>query len=96
MANFSQKIMGLTIDLGIADGDEMNTQIAAEYLNEKWMKVKAQNFDSTDSTQICILTALEIADEMMKIKNLQENIIGKCEKKLKELIKQLEDVHRVI
>jgi cell division protein ZapA (FtsZ GTPase activity inhibitor) len=83
----------LDINKFIEIGDEMNIQVAIDYAQNMWEQVKQAHRSETDTQRICILTAVKIADEMIKFKNLQEDISGKCEKKLNELIKHLDDVH---
>jgi cell division protein ZapA (FtsZ GTPase activity inhibitor) len=90
--NFTRKIMGMNISLDTADFDHLTSVGIIDYVNDIWKEVDDKYPNIADTQQICILAALEIADKMMKLKNLQENMSGKCEKKLNRLIKELEEV----
>ncbi|MDR2773025.1 MAG: cell division protein ZapA [Elusimicrobiota bacterium] len=87
------KIMGMDINLsGIDESYQLTFSGIVDYVNEVWTGVKQDNPKTADTQKICILTAIKIAENFTKLKNLQENISNVNEKKLNVLIKQLENV----
>jgi len=65
-------------------------QQLAEYLNEK-MEDVSRNVSSSNSLQIAILAALNIADEYFQIRSMNTGIEGAVEEKARELISLLDE-----
>jgi cell division protein ZapA len=61
------------------------------FVNEQWLEVKRENANVADTQKIAVLTAVKIAAELLKIKDLQENISNSYENKIKEFIRQLDE-----
>ncbi|MDR3275573.1 MAG: cell division protein ZapA [Endomicrobium sp.] len=90
MATTREKIMGRDIDLNI-DIDELSFNRIVNFVNEKWQEVKSENISVPDTQKIAALTAVKIAAELLKLKDLQENISNNYENKIKELIIHLDE-----
>jgi len=65
-------------------------QQLAEYVNEK-MEDVGNNITSSNSLQIAILAALNIADEFFQIKKINAGIEGAVEDKAREIISLLDE-----
>lgn len=85
MSKVSVNILGRTYDVEVAPGDELLLYSLAEYLQQKL--TEAQNDTGiVDTQKLAILAALNIADELFRLKNSRENISGVVDKKADELI----------
>jgi len=65
-------------------------QQLAEYLDEK-MEDVSRNVSSSNSLQIAILAALNIADEYFQTRSMNSGIEGAVEEKTRELISLLDE-----
>jgi cell division protein ZapA len=83
--------MGRDIDINIDDMDELSFASVVSYVNDQWQEVQRDNLNVPDTQKIAAMTAVKIAAELLKIKGLQESISDNYEKKIKELIKLLEE-----
>lgn len=92
MATTKAKIMGREIELDISEMDELSFASVVSYVNEQWQEVQKENLNVPDTQKIAALTAVKIAAELLKIKGLQENISDNYERKIKDLIKHLDEV----
>jgi cell division protein ZapA len=90
MTTTREKIMGRDIDLTIDDIDELSFNRIVNFVNEKWLEVKSENISVPDTQKIAALTAVKIAAELLKLRDLQENISNNYENKIKELIIHLD------
>jgi len=84
--------MGRDIELNIDELDELSFASIVSYVNDQWQEVQSENLNVPDTQKIAALTAVKIAAELLKIKGLQENISDNYERKIKDLIKQLDEV----
>lgn len=92
MAITRVRIMGRDIELNIDEMDELSFADVVSFVNEQWQEVRSENANVPDTQKIAALTAVKIAVELRKLQGLQENISDNYERKLKDLIKQLDDV----
>lgn len=91
MGKIRERIMGRDIDLNVDDMDELSFSKVVDFVNEQWIEVKSENTSVPDTQKILILTAVKIAAELLKLKNLQENISNNYEKQIEDFIKQLNE-----
>ena len=91
MATARTKIMGRDIDINIDEMDELSFASVVSYVNEQWQEVQRENSNVPDTQKIAAMTAVKIAAELLKIKGLQESISDNYERKIKELVKLLEE-----
>ena len=91
MATTREKIMGRDIDLHIDGLDELSFNRVVSFVNEQWLEVKSENANVPDTQKIAALTAVKIATELLRLKDLQESISCNYEKKIKEFIRQLDE-----
>ncbi|MDR1243797.1 MAG: cell division protein ZapA [Endomicrobium sp.] len=91
MATTRERIMGRDIELSIDDIDELSFNRIVDFVNEQWMQVRNENIKVPDTQKIAALTAVKIAAELLKLKDLQESISNNYEKKIKDIIKQLDE-----
>ena len=92
MAITRVRIMGREIELNIDEMDELSFASVVSFVNEQWQEVQSENANVPDTQKIAALTAVKIAVELLKLQGLQKNISDNYERKLKDLIKQLDDV----
>jgi cell division protein ZapA len=91
MATTREKIMGRDIELSIDEIDELSFNRIVNFVNEQWMQVRNENVKVPDTQKIAALTAVKIAAELLKLKDLQESISNNYEKKITNIIKQLDE-----
>jgi cell division protein ZapA len=91
MATTRERIMGRDIELNIDDIDELSFNRIVNFVNEQWVQVRNENIKVPDTQKIAALTAVKIAAELLKLKDLQESISNNYEKKIKDIIKQLDE-----
>ncbi len=91
MATARTKIMGRDIDINIDEMDELSFASVVSYVNDQWQEVQRENSNVPDTQKIAAMTAVKIAAELLKIKGLQESISDNYERKIKELVKLLEE-----
>jgi cell division protein ZapA len=92
MATVFERIMGRDVEFNIDNIDELSFNRVVNFVNEQWMEVKSENINVPDTQKIAALTAVKIAAELLKLKDLQEDISNNYEKKIKDLIRQLDEV----
>jgi cell division protein ZapA len=86
-----EKIMGRDIDLNVDNIDDLSFNRIVNFVNEQWLEVKRENASVADTQKIAALTAVKIAAELLKSKDLQESISNSYESKIKEFIRQLDE-----
>jgi cell division protein ZapA len=86
-----ERIMGRDIDLNIDNIDELDFNRIVSFVNEQWMEVKRENASVADTQKIAALTAVKIAAELFKLKDLQKSISNSYESRIKEFINQLDE-----
>jgi cell division protein ZapA len=91
MVTIRERIMGRYIDLNIDDLDELEFGRIVNFVNEQWMEVKSENIAVADTQKIAVLTAVKIAVDLLKLKDFQKNILGEYDRKIKEIIKELDE-----
>ena len=91
MATVRERIMGREIDLKIDSIDELSFNRIVNFVNDQWMEVKKENINVPDTQKIGALTAIKIATELLKLRDLQKNISNDYEEKIKEFIRQLNE-----
>lgn len=91
MATVRERIMGREIDLKIDSIDELSFNRIVNFVNDRWMEVKKENISVPDTQKIGALTAIKIATELLKLRDLQKNISNNYEEKIKEFIKKLNE-----
>lgn len=89
MNKISVNILGRTYDVESASGDELLIYSLAEYVEQKLTEVQ-KDTGIVDTQKLAILVALNIADELFRLKNSRENASGVVDKKADELIKALD------
>jgi cell division protein ZapA len=95
MTAIRERIMGRDIDLNIDNIDELSFSRIVNFVNEQWLEVKRENVNVADTQKIAALTAVRIAVELLKLKDLQESISNNYENKIKEFIKQLDEANYI-
>jgi cell division protein ZapA len=83
--------MGREINLKIDNIDELSFNRVVNFVNEQWLEVKNENINVPDTQKIATLTALRIAIELIKLRDLQENISNTYEKRIEKFIKELNE-----
>lgn len=86
-----ERIMGRDIDLNIDNIDKLSFNGIVNFVNEQWLEIKKENANVADTQKIAALTAVKIAAELLKLKDLQESISNSYESKIKEFIRQLDE-----
>jgi cell division protein ZapA len=92
MATVFERIMGRDVEFNIDNIDELSFNRVVNFVNEQWMEVKSENINVPDTQKIAALTAVKIAAELLKLKDLQETISNNYEKKIKDFIRQLDEI----
>ena len=90
MNKISVNILGRTYDVEVASGDELFIFSLAEYVEQKLIEAQ-RDTGIVDTSKLAILAALNIADELFRLKNSRENVSGVMDRKTDELIKVLEE-----
>jgi cell division protein ZapA len=70
------------------DTDEEHIQRVARYVNEKMDEV-VKNTKSVSSLNVAILTALNIADDLIKEKTKRQAFLQEVERKSKDLVEKI-------
>ena len=91
MSTTRARIMGRDIELNVDEMDELSFASVVGFVNDQWQEVQSENMNVPDTQKIAAMTAVKIAAELLKLKGLQENISDNYERKIRELIKQLEE-----
>jgi cell division protein ZapA len=91
MATTRTRIMGRDIDINIDEMDELSFASVVSYVNDRWQEVQRDNSNVPDTQKIAAMTAVKIAAELLKIQGLQESISDNYERKIKDLIKLLDE-----
>jgi cell division protein ZapA len=55
------------------------------------MEVKSENANVPDTQKIAVLTAIKIAAELLKFRDLQESISNNYKKRIEDFIRQLNE-----
>ncbi|MDR1784598.1 MAG: cell division protein ZapA [Endomicrobium sp.] len=95
MTTIRERIMGREIDLKIDSIDELSFNRIVNFVNDRWMEVKKENINVPDTQKIGALTAIKIATELLKLRDLQKNISNNYEEKIKDFIRQLNETDYV-
>jgi cell division protein ZapA len=85
MSKVSVKIRGCVYDVEAAPGDELLIHSLAEYLEQKIAEVE-RDTGFVDTQKCAVMAAMNIADELFRLRNSKENISGFLDKKADELI----------
>lgn len=83
-------ILGRVYEVEAQAGDELLIYSLAEYLEQKLVEIQ-RDTGIVDTQKLAILAALNIADELFRLKNSKENITGIFDKKADELIRVLDN-----
>jgi len=67
------------------DGDPLEVQARAKYVEEK-LREASPNSDRVSSSEVAVLTALIIADELFNLKTSYENLKSMVNKKTNDLV----------
>lgn len=78
------KLLGQTYKL-VGQEDTEYLQLVAQYVNTKMLEIQA-TYPQLDTTKIAVLSALNIADEYIKLKQLNEDLTRDNEALSTELI----------
>ncbi len=70
------------------DADEGHIQRVAQYVNEKMDEV-IKNTKSVSSLNVAILTALNVADDLMREKEKRQALLQQIERKSKDLVEKI-------
>jgi cell division protein ZapA len=90
MNKVSVNILGRTYDVEVAAGDELLIYSLSDYVEQKLVEAQ-RDTGIVDTQKLAILTALNIADELFRLKNTRENSSGLSDRKTEEFIKVLDD-----
>lgn len=82
------KVFGQTYTVK-TDAEEEHIQAVAQYVNAKMEEVLKKT-RSVSTLSVAILTALNIADDLLKEKEQRKALLQEVEKKSKDLVKQIE------
>jgi cell division protein ZapA len=82
------KVFGQTYTVK-SDAEENHIQAVAQYVNEKMEEVLRKT-RSVSTLNVAILTALNIADDLLKEKEKRIMLLQKVEMKSKDLVKRIE------
>ena len=95
MAN-KYTVMGMPLQLDAGDIDELTFSSVIRYVNEECQKVIEEHPTLKGSSQMIVtLTAVRIADDLLKMKSAQKNDSDKYERKIKELIRAIDEVEHI-
>ncbi|MGA2090502.1 MAG: cell division protein ZapA [Endomicrobiales bacterium] len=83
-------ILGRVYEVETSAGDELLIYSLAEYLEQKLTEIK-EDTGIVDTQKLAIMAALNIADELFRLRNTRENMSGIFDKKADELIKVLDN-----
>lgn len=78
-----------TYEVEAQSGDELWIASLAEYVEQKLNETEKET-GIVDTQKLAIMAALNIADELFRLKNSRENVAGVFETKADELIKVLD------
>ncbi|MCA6073077.1 MAG: cell division protein ZapA [Endomicrobium sp.] len=92
MATTRERVMGRDIELNIDDIDELSLNRVVNFVNEQWMEVRNENVNVPDTQKIAALMTVKLAAELLKLKDSQESISNNYEKKIQDIIRQLDEV----
>jgi len=81
------KVFGQTFSVK-TDSDEDHLQAVAQYVNEKMEEVLKKT-KSVSSLNVAILTALNIADDLLKEKEQRKALLREVEDKSKDLVEKI-------
>ena len=81
------KVFGQTFSVK-TDSDEDHLQAVAQYVNEKMEEVLKKT-RSVSSLNVAILTALNIADDLLKEKEQRKALLREVEDKSKDLVEKI-------
>ncbi|MCA6071310.1 MAG: cell division protein ZapA [Endomicrobium sp.] len=95
MATTRERVMGRDIELNIDNIDELNLNRVVNFVNEQWMEVRSENINVPDTQKIAALTTVKLAAELLKLKDSQESISNNYEKKIQDIIRQLDEVNYI-
>ena len=87
---YSINVLGQELSVLSDSGDDHVANVV-QYVKEKLDQVKV-NAGSINTLNISILAALNIADEHLKLTEINENIISQLESKTENLISLIDDV----
>ena len=92
-----RKVLGYTIpELNLGDDfDELTASHFIDEIQKIYAKIESSRKDISDTNRKAALTALEMMKELDRIQNLQKHISDKYEKKIKDLVKMLDDAQSV-
>ena len=90
MNKMQVKILGRIYDLEVDGSDELFIHSVAQYLEKKMEKIQEET-GIVDTQKIAVFAALNIADELLRIRDSKENISGIMDKKADELIRVLDN-----
>jgi len=82
------KVFGQTFSVK-TDSDEDHLQAVAQYVNEKMEEVLKKT-RSVSSLNVAILTALNIADDLLKEKEQRKALLREVEDKSKDLVEKID------
>ncbi|MDR2399087.1 MAG: cell division protein ZapA [Endomicrobium sp.] len=91
MTTTRERIMGRDIEFNIDNLDELSFNRVVNFVNDQWLEVRKENSNVPDTQKIAALTVVKIAAELLKLKDLQESISNNYDKKIKDLIMQLDE-----
>ena len=87
---YNINVLGQELSVLSDSGDDHVANVV-QYVKEKLDQVKV-NAGSINTLNISILAALNIADEHLKLTEINENIISQLESKTENLISLIDDV----
>ena len=82
-------ILGHIYEVEVSPGDELHVYSLAQHVEEKLVEVQ-RDTGIVDTQKLAILAALNIADELSRLKESKENVSGILDKKAEEFIRVLD------
>lgn len=83
-------ILGHIYEVEVSPGDELHVYSLAQHVEEKLVEVQ-RDTGIVDTQKLAILAALNIADELFRLKESKESVSGILDKKADDFIKVLDE-----
>ena len=89
MNKISVNILGRTYEVEPVPGEELFIYSLANYVEQKLNEIQ-RDTGIVDTQKLAVLAALNIADELLRLKNSKESVSGIVDKKAEEMNSILE------
>lgn len=85
------EISGRLFDIDPGDLTPIEANAIAQFVSDKMVEIQKQT-RVIDTSRLAVLTALNLADELIRLKSKNRELVSECSKRLEVLIKRLEEV----